>query len=98
MSRIFTLGILSSRSDSEVAERVGDHEHLRVAVVEDVHGLLHVEVPVDARVVEARALCGPACFEELGAVLHEHRDVVAEAETASKKHCASRLERSLSSR
>ena len=80
MSRSFTLGILSSELGRDVAERVGDDEHLRVAVVEDVRGLLGVEVPVDARVEEARALRGPAHLEELGPVLHEHRDVIAEAQ------------------
>ena len=67
MRRSFTLGILSRSSVGDVAERVGDHEHLRVAVVEDVRGLVGVEVPVDARVVEAGALRGPAHLEELGA-------------------------------
>ena len=75
-----TFGILSASSAASVAVRVRDHEHLRVAVVEDVLGFLGGEVPVDARVEQARALRGPADLEVLGPVLHENRDVVAEAQ------------------
>ena len=69
--------------DELLAQRRGtsrDDEHLRVAVVEDVRDLVGVEVRVDAREEEARPLRGPARLEVLDAVLHEHRDVIAEAQ------------------
>ena len=59
-------------------ERVADDEYLRVAIVDDVRGLVTVEVPVDARVEEPGPLRGPTHLEELRAVLHQHRDVIAE--------------------
>ncbi len=43
-------------------------------------------MPVDARVEQPRALGGPADLEVLGAVLHEHRDVVAEAQARVEEH------------
>ena len=64
----------------DVAVRVGDDEHLRVAVVEDVRGFVGGEVVVDGRVEEPGALRGPAELEVLGPVLHQDRDVVAEAQ------------------
>ena len=52
----------------------------RPVEVEDVRDLVRVEVRVDAREEEARALRRPTRLEVLDAVLHEHRDVVAEAQ------------------
>ena len=81
MRRIFTLRHLVEELGRDRRANVSEiDEHLRVAVVEDVRGLVGVEVPVDAREEEARPLRGPARLEELDAVLHQHRDVVAEAQ------------------
>ncbi len=66
-SRILTRGILSTSSRRDVAKRVADDEHLRVAVVEDVRDLVRVEVRVDAREEEPGALRRPTRLEVLDA-------------------------------
>ena len=62
----------------DIAQRVGDDEHLRVAVVEDVRDLVGVEVRVDAREEQPRPLRRPARLEVLDPVLHQDRDVIPE--------------------
>ena len=54
----------------------------RVAVVDDVRDLLCVEVEVDRREVDPRALGCPGDLEIVGIVVHEDRDVGVEPESA----------------
>ena len=71
-------GILSTSSRRDIAQRVRDDEHLRVAVVEDVRDLVGVEMRVDAREEQPRALRRPTRLEVLDPVLHQNRDVIPE--------------------
>ncbi len=64
----------------DIVKRVADDEHLRVAIVEDVRDLVRVEVRVDAGEIQPGSLRGPARLEVLDPVLHQHRDVIAEAQ------------------
>ena len=60
----------------DVALRRRRDEHLRLTVVDDVRHLLRRQVRVDAREVEAGALCATAGLEHARVVLHEERHVV----------------------
>ena len=71
--------------ERDIVAQVGEQlrraeQQLRPAVVHDVGDLGRVEVPVDRRDVDAGPQPGPHDLEELGAVLEQHRHVVADPE------------------